>query len=70
MKEKHTPGPWDDIDLMDLISGPNETIEANLALMNEAPEMKRMLLMAMSIIIKYGHTEMIEEYNALIQKLP
>ena len=39
MKTKHTPGPWDDINLCDLLDKSPEEIEANLALMNAAPEM-------------------------------
>jgi len=46
-----------------------EEYKANAYLIAAAPEMERMLLMAMSIIIKHGHVEMVEEYNALIKKL-
>ena len=44
MSTKHTPPPWDDIDLMDLLSKPTEELEANIALMNAAPEMLEALI--------------------------
>ena len=39
MKTKHTPGPWDDINLCDLLDKSPEEIEANITLMNAAPEL-------------------------------
>ena len=46
-----------------------EERKGNAKLIAEAPVMKDMLLLAMSVIIKYGHDEMVTEYNELIKKI-
>ncbi len=77
MKTKHTPPPWDDIDLCDLLNKPVEELEANIKLMNAAPEM----LEALEDVIKtikfwhsgvaweqYQHSPEMKRINSAIKK--
>lgn len=50
---KHTPGPWDDISLVELLSKPAEEVEANIRLMGEAPEMLKSIEDALKMLRKY-----------------
>jgi len=51
MKTKHTPGPWDNINLCDLLDKSPEEIEANITLMNAAPEMLQVLMQVESHLL-------------------